>query len=257
MRVFLLLLASCVAAFAQESLLKASDATRVLELQGKTNHVQGMDTDGTYLWLTAVDSAGHKGYLREFRLEDGSLIRSIELQDGARFHPGGINADAESIWVPVAEYRPNSSAMIQKRNKKTLALEFQFSVPDHIGCVAVTPEFVIGGNWDSRDFYFWDHQGRLIRKVTSETGNSYQDIKFRSDGIVASGGLADRRGAVDWLEFPSMHLARRVMAGKTDRGASLTREAMTTFQGQLWLLPEDEQSRLFVLPLTKSPPPVR
>jgi hypothetical protein len=256
-RFVLLLLTSCIAAFAQESFLKASDAARVLELQGKTNHVQGIDTDGVNLWLTSVDSAEHKGYLREFKLEDGRQIRSIELQDGPRFHPGGINADAESIWIPVAEYRPNSSAVIQKRNKKTFALELQFAVPDHIGCVAVTPEFVIGGNWDSRDFYFWDHQGRLIRKVTSETGNSYQDMKFRSDGIVASGGLRDRSGAIDWLEFPSMHLMRRVIAGKTDRGASLTREAMTTFQEQLWLLPEDNQSRLFVFPLASLPSTTR
>ena len=257
MRFVLLLLTPCVAALGQESLLKASDAARVLELQGETNHVQGMDTDGVYLWLTSVDSAGHKGYLREFRLEDGRAIRSIELQEGVRFHPGGIDADAESIWIPVAEYRPNSSAVIQKRNKKTFALEFQFAVPDHIGCIAVTPEFVIGGNWDSRDFYFWDHRGRLVRKVTSETGNAYQDMKFRSDGIVASGGLHDRRGAIDWLEFPSMHLVRRVLAGKTGRGASLTREAMTTFQEQLWLLPEDDQSRLFEFPVTSLPSTAR
>lgn len=244
-------------AFAQEPLLNASDASLVRELHGKTHHVQGIDTDGVYLWVTSVDSAGRKGYLQEFLLEDGREIRSIELQDGERFHPGGIAADAESIWIPVAEYRANSSAVIQKRNKKTFALELQFTVPDHIGCIAVTPEFVIGGNWDSRDFYFWDHQGRLIRKVASETGNAYQDMKFRSDRVIASGGLQDHRGAIDWLELPSMHLVRRVIAGRTDRGASLTREAMTLFQDQLWMLPEDEQSRLFKFPLAKLPSPAR
>jgi hypothetical protein len=254
-RFFLSLLMS--SAFVQGPLLTPSDAIRVLELQGKTNHVQGIDTDGVFLWVTSVDSAGHKGYLREFRLEDGREIRSIELQDGERFHPGGIAADAESIWIPVAEYRANSSAVIQKRNKRTFALELQFAVLDHIGCVAVTPEFVIGGNWDSRHFYFWDHQGRLIRKVANETGNAYQDLKFRSGGIIASGGLPERRGAIDWLDLTSMHLVRRVIAGKTDRGASLTREAMTTYQDQLWLLPEDDQSRLFVFPLASLPSPVR
>jgi hypothetical protein len=39
-----------------------------------------------------------------------------------------------------------------------------------------------------------------------------------------------------------------VTAGKTDRGASLTREAMTLFKGDLWLLPEDNHSRLFIFP---------
>ncbi|MEI9974109.1 MAG: hypothetical protein WDO73_19890 [Ignavibacteriota bacterium] len=73
-------------------------------------------------------------------------------------------------------------------------------------------------------------------------------MKFDSDRMIASGGLADHRGAIDSLDFPSMHLVRRVIAGKTDRGASLTREGMTMFKGQIWVLPEDNQSRLFVLP---------
>jgi hypothetical protein len=242
---------------AQEPLLNAPDAVRVLALQGETNHVQGIDTDGVYLWLTSVDSAARKGYLREFRLADGSEVRGIELQDGERYHPGGIAADGESIWIPVAEYRAHSSAIIQQRNRRTFALEFQFSVPDHIGCVAVTPEFIIGGNWDSREFYFWNHRGKLIRTVVSETGNAYQDIKFKSNGLIASGSLPGRRGAVDWLEFPSMRLLRRVLVGRTDREASLAREAMTVFQDQLWLLPEDNQSRLFVFPLAGLPPAAR
>ena len=249
MRSLLFLFMPLAAAFGQApAVLDASDAGTVLKLHGKTNHVQGIDTDGVYLWVTSVDTAGHKGFLHEFLLADGSELRRIELQDGERFHPGGIAADGESIWIPVAEYRANSSAVIQQRNKRTFALEFQFLVRDHIGCIAVTPEFLIGGNWDSRDFYVWDHHGKLIRKVANKTGNAYQDMKFGSDRIIASGGLPERRGAVDWLEFPSMHLVRRMMVGKTDRGVSLSREAMTTFKGQLWMLPEDEHSRLFVFP---------
>jgi len=73
-------------------------------------------------------------------------------------------------------------------------------------------------------------------------------MKFDSGRIVASGGLPGGSGAIDWLELPSLHLAKRVTAGKTDRGASLTREAMTVFKGELWLLPEDIHSRLFVFP---------
>lgn len=241
----LLFLALAASAF---SALNSSAARRILELQPVTHHVQGIDTDGTHLWVTSVDTPTRKGFLHEFLLEDGRELRRIELQEGDRFHAGGIATDAESIWIPVAEYRANSSAVIQKRNKQTLALEFEFPVPDHIGCIAVTPDFIIGGNWDSRDFYFWDHKGNLIRKVASQTGNAYQDMKFHSGRIVASGGLPGASGAIDWLDLPSMHLAKRVTAGKTDRGASLTREAMTLFKGELWLLPEDNHSRLFIFP---------
>ncbi|HEU5021714.1 MAG TPA: DUF6454 family protein [Bryobacteraceae bacterium] len=243
---FLLLLTIAITAPAQT--LSVSGAAKILELQPVTYHVQGIDTDGVHLWVTSVDKASRKGFLHEFRLADGRELRRAELQEGARFHAGGIAMDGDSIWIPVAEYRANSSAVIQKRNKQTLALEFEFSVPDHIGCVAVTPEFIIGGNWDSRDFYFWDRHGKLIRKVASHTGNAYQDMKFDSGRIAASGGLAGGSGAIDWLKLPSMRLAKRMTAGKTDRGASLTREAMTIFKGQIWLLPEDNHSRLFVFP---------
>jgi hypothetical protein len=48
----------------------------------------------------------------------------------------------------------------------------------------------------------------------SETGNAYQDMKFESQGIVASGILADHSGEIDWLDFPSFRLRRRLKAGQ-------------------------------------------
>ncbi len=221
----------------------------ILPLQGETNHVQGIDTDGIHLWVTSVDRSTRKGFLRMFSLADGRLERSIELQDSDRFHPGGLATDANSIWIPVAEYRPASTAIIQQRNKRTLELEFQFSVPDHIGCVAVTPEFIIGGNWDSRDFYVWDHRGNLIRKVANATANAYQDLKFVAGQVVASGTMAGAKGAIDWLNPDSFRLERRLAVANTHRGASVTREGMTIVDDRLWLLPEDAPSRLFVFPL--------
>ena len=222
---------------------------RVLALQAKTTHVQGIDTDGVHLWVTSVDRATRKGFLQEFAVADGRLLRTLEIQDGDRFHPGGISADSDSLWIPVAEYRRESTAVIQRRNKTTLALESQFPVADHIGCVAVTPEFLLGGNWDSRDFYLWDHQGKLIRKIPSTTANGYQDLKFRAGQLLASGLLEGNRAALDWLDPSTMKLQRRLPLGNTDRGAPLTREGMTVFENHLWLLPEDGDSRLFIFDL--------
>ena len=117
----------------------AQPPTRVLNLKGVTYHVQGIDVDDQTLWVTSVDTSRRKGYLHEFALDRGSLLRSVEVQDGERFHPGGISADATSIWMPVAVYRRDSTSVIQRRNKRTLEVEFQFAVHDHIGCIAVTP----------------------------------------------------------------------------------------------------------------------
>jgi hypothetical protein len=219
---------------------------RVLTLGAATKHVQGIDVDGDTLWVSSVDRTTKKGFLSEFSLSDGKFKRSIELQDGDRFHPGGIATDATSIWIPVAEYRAHSSAVIQKRNKKTLTIEAQFDVADHIGCVAVTPDSIVGGNWDSRQFYVWDRSGKLLRKVDNAAGNGYQDIKYVSGQIVASGLLAGKNGAIDWLEWPWFQMIRRVTAGKTDSGVTFTQEGMTVRGNELMLLPEDDRSRLFV-----------
>jgi len=222
------------------------ELVRTLDLHGPTNHVQGIDFDATILWLTSVDTKSHKGFLQTFALDSGELLRTIEIQDNQRFHPGGIASDAASLWIPVAEYRPNSTSVIQKRNKRTLDLEFQFPVSDHIGCVAMTPEHLIGGNWDSRDFYVWDHRGNLLRKIANSNANAYQDMKFETPYVVASGLLPDRSGAIDWLEIPSLQLSRRVIVGNTDRKTPLTREGMAIHDDRLCLLPEDNPSRLFV-----------
>ena len=231
---------------ATDGSLDGLNLLHVLELKGTTYHVQGVDSDGRRIWVTSVDAPNRKGYLHEFSMVTGELARTIEIEDGDRFHPGGIAANATSIWIPVAEYRRNSSSVIQQRSKRTLDLEFQFAVPDHIGCIAVTPAFLIGGNWDSREFYFWNHRGKFIRKITNATSNAYQDMKFDSGHVIAAGLLADHTGAIDWLDFPSMHLARRLKAGNTDRGVPFTREGMAIRPGRLLLLPEDGPSRLFI-----------
>lgn len=229
--------------------LQESQAISVVTLAGETHHVQGIDTDGTVLWMTSVDRGSRKGYLQEYTLSAGKLLRRVEVQNGERFHPGGMAGDGEWLWVPVAEYRRNSSAMIQKRSRKTLELVSQFRVDDHIGCVAVSSEYVVGGNWDSRDFYVWDLAGGLIRKVANTTGNGYQDLKFAGNYLVGAGLLANREGAIDWLEFPSMKLVRRLEVGKTSRGVALTHEGMAIRGGKLYLLPEDAPSRLFTFTL--------
>ncbi|MEI9899615.1 MAG: DUF6454 family protein [Hyphomicrobium sp.] len=109
--------------------LDISKPARVVALQTKTDHVQGIDTDGTHLWVTSVDRASRKGKLQEFAVADGRLERTIEIQDGDRYHPGGMAADATSLWIPIAEYKPNSTAIIQRRSKRTLELEFSSPCP--------------------------------------------------------------------------------------------------------------------------------
>jgi len=233
------------------ALLTDFKLVRELPLAGETHHVQGIEFDERRLWVTSVDRASRKGYLMEFDLSTGARLRTMEVSRGERFHPGGIGGDGEWLWVPVAEYRRASSASIQKRSRRTLEVESEFEVTDHIGCAAAVPEGVIGANWDSRKFYVWDRSGRLLRTADNATGNAYQDLKFAGGQLVGGGLLADRTGAIDWLEYPSLRLARRVKAGKTSRATVYTQEGMAIRGDRLLLLPEDSPSRLFEFRLTR------
>src|SRR5262249_25777539 len=163
--------------------------------KGKTYHVQGIEADADRLWVTSVDRNTQSGYLQEFSMPEGALIRETPVQDGTRYHPGGISGAGESLWIPVAEYKANSTSVIQKRSKRTLAIEKQFTVQYHIGCVAVDGETVIGGNWDSRDLYFWNTDGLLLRKVPNPTQTDaparrrFQPVVCVSTEKVAAVGL--------------------------------------------------------------------
>ena len=65
------------------------------------------------------------------------------------------------MWVPVAQYRPNSSAIIYKVDATTLSVSKQFQVADHIGGIVLDPTThrLVGNNWGSRRFYSWTLKG--------------------------------------------------------------------------------------------------
>src|SRR6185436_10527509 len=96
---------------------------RVLELRSPTDHVQGIDFDNRRLWVTSVNTQKRTGALEEFSMDTGERLRGVELKLGERFHPGGVAVDHGSLWLPVAEYRRESSAVIQKRSIRTLEVE--------------------------------------------------------------------------------------------------------------------------------------
>jgi uncharacterized protein DUF6454 len=225
--------------------------SQTIPLVGETFHVQGIDVDGSRLWVTAVDRTAKRGWLFEYKLPEGRPVRSIEIQDGDRFHPGGMMADGDSLWIPVAEYKKESTAIIQRRNKQSLALEFQFKVDDHIGAVAVTPEGIVGANWDARSLYVWDRFGKQIRKVPNPSEVAFQDMKFENGELIGSGLLPDKSGVIIWMDWPSLRVNRRIAVGRTDRGIAYTQEGMAIRKQTLWLLPEDSKSRLFLFSLAQ------
>ncbi|HEU0120484.1 MAG TPA: DUF6454 family protein [Bryobacteraceae bacterium] len=233
-------------------MLLLAAALTILEtvsLHGPLHHVQGLDVEAGSVWVSSVDKEQKKGFLYRIDLQTGRTLAQVEVQDGDRFHPGGLMLDGENLWVPVAEYRRNSTSVIQLRDKRTLRLLRQFEVADHIGCIAASGKRLYGGNWDSREIYEWDKNGKRVGMQTNLTGTRYQDLKWVDDRLVGGGIRAKGKGAVDWLDPKDLRVTRRMEVETTDRGTVFTNEGMTIRGGHLYLLPEDDPSRLFVIKL--------
>ncbi len=220
---------------------------RTVTLQGVLDHPQGLaaSADGATWFVTSVLRTETQGLLVAFRASDGGVVHRIEVQDGPRYHPGGLGRLGDTLWLPVAEYRRASTSVIQARDTATLALRSSFPVADHIGAVAATPAGLVGCNWDARTFYEWTFAGEASRVVEHDGAARYQDLHWTDDGLLAGGLLGDQ-GVVDLLEWPSLDLKERIVVGRTDRGTVLTAEGMTTSGRQLLLLPEDDPARVFV-----------
>jgi hypothetical protein len=153
-----------------------------------THHPQGMVRIGGDFFVTSVeiirptarfpapvngmdrDEGEGAGHL--FRIgPDGALKASLSLGEGAIYHPGGPDFDGRHLWIPVAEYRPDSRSIIYRIDPKTLVATEMFRVSDHIGAVAydAAARALIAVSWGARRIYRWP---------------------LRSDGTVAPADLA-------------------------------------------------------------------
>lgn len=224
---------------------------RVVPLLEETYHVQGVAVDGALAWVSAVDREQRRCLLFQFSLEDGTLRQRTECGDRTRFHPGGIDIDESSLWTPAAEYKPDSSAWIERRDRRNGALLFRFEVKDHIGALTRLPDRLMGASWDARTIYEWTFDGKLIRRRVNPTPWRIQDWKYR-DGALVCAAVAPRGSSehsVVWLDPETLEVRRTLPVGVTDRGVPFTNEGLDVRGGKLYLLPEDAPSRLFVFSL--------
>ncbi len=240
-----MLVGMAIPSAAQVQGIEHARMAEVKDLKGIVFHVQGVDLDAEHIWVTSVDSSAQKGYLHQFNRKTGEFERQVEVTDGPRYHPGGFSISGNSIWVPVAEYKPNSTAVLMELDKKTLAVKRKFSIADHVGCVAATKDALIAGNWGSRKLYVLDMDGKQISVIDTPSENQYQDIKFVDGMLVGGGNLTKTTGAVDWYAWPSMKLVRSLASGTTDRGKLYTAEGMALKGKDLYLVPEDGPTRMY------------
>lgn len=150
-----------------------------IPLRFPTHHPQGFALVGDRIFLSSVevleapvkfpvpvggyDRTPGRGIGHVFVLDRaGNLLKDIRVGEGTIYHPGGIDYDGEDVWVPVAEYRPDSDAIVYRLDPKTLTVHEEFRVHDHIGGIVRdrVDGSLHGVSWGSRRLYSWTSRGR-------------------------------------------------------------------------------------------------
>jgi len=185
--------------------------TSKLKLNFPTYHTEGIAFSGDHIFLSAVqitepttkfatpqngfDRTPGKGIGHLFVMDKaGNLQKDITLGEGDMYHPGGIDFDGTNVWVPVAQYRPDSSAIIYRVDAKTLDVHKQFEVKDHFGGIVLDKQtgHLVGNTWGSRRFAEWDLQGKQL--ATWQNPNyfiDYQDCQYVPASKMLCGGITN------------------------------------------------------------------
>jgi Family of unknown function (DUF6454) len=184
----------------------------------RTFHPQGMVKIGEAFFVSSVevrnrDAGEGTGHL--FRIDKtGQLVTDLRLGENAIYHPGGIDYDGQSLWVPVAEYRPDSRSIVYRVDPETMKATEVLRFADHIGAIVHnTDDHTLHGvSWGSRRFYRWTlgRDGKVTNAGTSpeklRTLNTshyldYQDCKYVGDRRMLCTGVTEMRPPPDASPF--------------------------------------------------------
>lgn len=242
--------------FHTQGLVKIGDTFFVSSVEVLESTVRnGSATDALYDFTIDRSTGSGRGWVFKFDAS-GQLLGKVELTDGAKYHPGGMDYDGRYLWVPVAEYRPNSASNVYRIDPKTMAAELMFTENDHIGGVVhdVHDRSIRGVSWGSRRFYTWElSRGR---KVSSDWVPNpqfyidYQDCHYQGVEFMLCGGLAHYntpRGSVAFGGLDLVDLRRNRMEHQVpvnvfiDEGSGATGTLALTHNA-FWLEPRDQQS---------------
>ena len=168
----------------------------------RTFHPQGMVKIGETLFVSSVeviDREAGKGVGHLFKIDKaGTLLADLRLGEGAIYHPGGIDYDGKDIWVPVAEYRPDSRSIVYRVDPGTMTAAEVFRAADHIGAIVhnTGDRTLHGVSWGSRRFYRWTMTGvERARTLNPSHYLDYQDCKYAGRARMLCTGVAEVRAA--------------------------------------------------------------
>lgn len=216
------------------------------------HHPQGMVRVGDLWWMSSVeiieptvrypepvdgyDRTPGKGKGHLFAFDDsGALVADIELGEGDIYHLGGLDWDGERLWVPVAEYRPNSKAIVYEVDPVTRTAREAFRIDDHIGGIVrdTARDRFVGVSWGSRRLYDIKHNGRVAGIELNESHFvDYQDCDYVDGRSMLCTGVTEVAGPTDRIKLGGIAVVdtRKLTVGHevpvfawSAGGASLTR----------------------------------
>jgi hypothetical protein len=244
----------------------------------RTFHPQGMVKIGDRFFISSVevrnrDAGEGVGHLFEID-KAGNLMADLKLGEGAVYHPGGIDYDGKSIWVPVAEYRPNSRSIVYRVDPETKKATEMFRFADHIGAIVHnTDDHTLHGvSWGSRRFYRWtlgrdgnvtnaDTPPDRLRTLNTSHYLDYQDCKYVGDRRMLCTGVTEMRqtgtaspfrlGGIDLVDLGDGRPVHQVpVLLWTAGGLDMTHNPVwleptaTGLRG--YFMPEDDKSTLYI-----------
>ena len=200
-------------------------------VQFDTQHPQGMVRIGDHLYVSSVeivtptkrfatpqgpydrDTGAGVGHLFKMDLK-GNLVDDLKLGEGAIYHPGGIDYDGRYLWVPVAEYRPNSRAIVYRVDPATMQATEMFRYGDHVGGIVYNADdrSLHGVSWGSRRYYRWplgidgrvgnvDVAPEKLRVANRAHYIDYQDCKYLGRREMLCSGLTNYQVKPDAPRF--------------------------------------------------------
>jgi hypothetical protein len=196
-----------------------------------THHPQGLVKIGETFFVSSVEITvrtsrlprpvdGHdrdtgQGVGHLFKIDSGgTLLADLRLGEGAIYHPGGIDYDGKNIWVPVAEYRPDSRSIVFRVDPATMKATEMFRFADHIGAIVHNTDdnTLHGVSWGSRRFYRWTlgNDGRVtnaaappeaLRTLNPSHYLDYQDCKYAGSRRMLCTGVTEMRQTAEASPF--------------------------------------------------------
>src|SRR5262245_42050871 len=244
-----------------------------------TFHPQGLVKIGSAYFVSSVEVTGpdrRAGIGHLFKIDHaGNRLAGLTLGDGSVYHPGGIDYDGRYIWVPVAEYRPNSRSIIYRVDPDTMKATEVFRFADHVGAsVQNTDDDTLHGvSWGSRRFYRWtlardgtritnaDARPEALRTLNPSHYVDYQDCKYVGGRRMLCTGVAELRqspnappfrlGGIELVDLAAGRPLHQVPVPLwTASGLDLTHNSVwlePTVSGlRGYFMPEDDRSTIYI-----------